>query len=310
MYLDGRANPSEVDTTDSENVFLKQLWSAFLLQEPTEAPEASTDTGTTDTIMPSNKMTHETWRRLIEASSRLSLTQEEDKLPALSGIAKVMQQKGAGTYLAGLWSGDLAADLLWAAGGKRTKLWRAPSWSWASVEGGLIKFTKSRASGIDKTYAIEIVDATCTAAGRDPTGEVADGSVTIKGMMVECLLGRSVTESWEDWHERAIFRGEMRSWAYLDGANGQDIGDKDVGMTVYTLLMHRRLEDLNSNDATPWHALLLRKSRGIGGKAPVQDAYERIGSVQSDWMVSTRRMHNTTWQKWFKDAPTMTVTIV
>src|SRR6266516_4305733 len=59
------------------------------------------------------------WQALLEAYTTRELRKEHDKLPAISGLAKKMQQvicyfTGENdVYLAGLWRSNLAQDLLW-----------------------------------------------------------------------------------------------------------------------------------------------------------------------------------------------------
>lgn len=52
------------------------------------------------------------WRYLVRAHSRGHLTRPLDKLPALSGLAKVYRRHLQDDYLAGLWRGDLLRGLL------------------------------------------------------------------------------------------------------------------------------------------------------------------------------------------------------
>jgi hypothetical protein len=64
-----------------------------------------------------------------------SLTKSSDKLPALSGLIATLQQMGGDTCF--------VKSLLWEAANiepgkaytKRPNQWRAPSWSFASIEG-------------------------------------------------------------------------------------------------------------------------------------------------------------------------------
>ena len=83
----------------------------------------------------------ETWHRCIAMYSSRSLTVPNDKLHAIAGVAKMLNHSGQlGEYLAGIWSTHLAYSLSW-----KSKLgnlssppsYTAPSWSWASVKGGV-----------------------------------------------------------------------------------------------------------------------------------------------------------------------------
>ncbi|KAH6887644.1 heterokaryon incompatibility protein-domain-containing protein [Thelonectria olida] len=143
-------------------------------------------------------------RDLIEAYSLLSLTCETDKLPAFSGLAKqACRTAPSSEYLAGLFRGSLVVDMLWIAQkhdpkSYRPKLehWRAPSWSWASVD-AFVVFPLSSYYHISneepdkgsmlKSY-MEIIDARCTPTTSDPTGQVSDGFVTLRGPAYDCLI--------------------------------------------------------------------------------------------------------------------------
>ncbi len=89
------------------------------------------------------------WHGLVEDYTRLLLTVETDIFPAISGPPKNIQQIRECRYLAGLWETSLLEDMLWfldpwvEAGGlgvgsawpDRPRTRRAPTWSWASVNG-------------------------------------------------------------------------------------------------------------------------------------------------------------------------------
>jgi hypothetical protein len=91
------------------------------------------------------KLTHDvlerirTWQQCVDAYAKRRLTVSSDKFHALSGVAAVINHDGCmGHYLAGIWSNHLAIGLAWS---RRWALlsspptYRAPSWSWASVDG-------------------------------------------------------------------------------------------------------------------------------------------------------------------------------
>lgn len=79
------------------------------------------------------------WYAIIEDYARRALTVPRDKLVAIAGLAKRAHRTLEGTYLAGLWSTQLHIGLTWMvdqhASTSRAPEYRAPSWSWASMDG-------------------------------------------------------------------------------------------------------------------------------------------------------------------------------
>ncbi|OJD39091.1 het-domain-containing protein [Diplodia corticola] len=113
------------------------------------------------------------WEFLVQDYSNRRLTHPEDKLPALAGLAAYFQRalgsnnnnknnrikntnneessdnNDDAAYVAGLWKGHFIHELCWTVDTKRataagtrvvrhtsaTGTWRAPSWSWMSIDG-------------------------------------------------------------------------------------------------------------------------------------------------------------------------------
>lgn len=90
------------------------------------------------------------WCGIVEAYCRRNLSWMRDKLPALSGVAHeffqtLKKERLANQvsvqplrYLAGLWNIEIHKGLMWASGKPTdgaSETYRAPTWSWASVEG-------------------------------------------------------------------------------------------------------------------------------------------------------------------------------
>ncbi|KAK0704513.1 heterokaryon incompatibility protein-domain-containing protein [Lasiosphaeris hirsuta] len=81
------------------------------------------------------------WGALVEAYSDRALTVGDDKLPAVSAIAQAYADAHPEVteYLAGLWREGFLEQCLWRAWDPaktgRPGTYRAPSWSWAAVEG-------------------------------------------------------------------------------------------------------------------------------------------------------------------------------
>ncbi|KAH7410686.1 heterokaryon incompatibility protein-domain-containing protein [Cadophora sp. MPI-SDFR-AT-0126] len=136
------------------------------------------------------------WSRVVDSIAVRDLTFKADLLPSLSGLAKQMQDGGAGTYLAGLWLDDLPHGLLWSTETsihKRVSPYRAPSWSWASVEMNKGPYKRRHIYGqrkLGKVYA-QVLEAHCTPSGKDPLGTVSDGHVSISAPLLEVGCKRS-----------------------------------------------------------------------------------------------------------------------
>lgn len=78
------------------------------------------------------------WEDIVTRFSKLQLSYESDRLPALSGFAKQLQvaDVNVGSYLAGLWSVCLPGLMLWIRSPSspirpRPSIYVAPSRSWA-----------------------------------------------------------------------------------------------------------------------------------------------------------------------------------
>jgi len=80
-------------------------------------------------------------RTIVEDFSKRKFTVSQDRLPALSTIAKEYAIESNDRYLAGIWEASLSNGLSWR-GYSRTQNrysqdYIAPSWSWASYNGGV-----------------------------------------------------------------------------------------------------------------------------------------------------------------------------
>ena len=81
------------------------------------------------------------WQKIVEDFSKRKLTISQDRLPALSAIAKEYAIESNDRHLAGIWESSLSNGLSWR-GYSRTQNrysqdYIAPLWSWASYNGGV-----------------------------------------------------------------------------------------------------------------------------------------------------------------------------
>ncbi|KAL6404051.1 hypothetical protein AUP68_13429 [Ilyonectria robusta] len=117
-----------------------------------------------------------------------NLTYESDIFPTLSGLASRISALLKDGYIAGLWRSNLVEGFSWTHEGKRRplnaqpKLWRAPSWSWASMTDGVLY--KHRISPddlkLDKIYAT-VTDVVCMPTGLQKTGTISSATLTLSG---------------------------------------------------------------------------------------------------------------------------------
>jgi hypothetical protein len=120
------------------------------------------------------------WRRIVSEYSGLELTNKTDRLPAIAGVARQFGELLGTKYLAGLWQSALPGDLLWRVEDTLERQqerppYRAPSWSWVSVDGKVDYYKlKSQDPGFSVAHAASIL-----VADVDPFGEVESGSLQI-----------------------------------------------------------------------------------------------------------------------------------
>ena len=139
------------------------------------------------------------WCEIVEEFSRLRLTRESDRLPALIGVATVFQASLKCGYLAGLWEKDIARGLLWDMTRhensmdyvRRHKRSFAPSWSWASMvletEGSGIIFPAGHDANFktDRRFAYVNTDMPVTAM--DSNFGTPNKAIWIRGAVVTAI---------------------------------------------------------------------------------------------------------------------------
>ncbi|KAK1842595.1 het domain-containing protein [Colletotrichum chrysophilum] len=139
------------------------------------------------------------WRQAVKQYAQLNLTFSKDRFPALAGIAKMWNPQYQDQYFAGLWRDSLHLDLLWLVykPGRRPDDWRAPTWSWASLEhehqeflrfdsdadclnsGKGSWFSLGKTGTEDYAPVAEVLEAVCVPAGIDPTGELSSAHLLL-----------------------------------------------------------------------------------------------------------------------------------
>ncbi|KAI0549033.1 heterokaryon incompatibility protein-domain-containing protein [Xylaria curta] len=225
------------------------------------------------------------WCEVVQAYSRTSLTKPRDKLIALAGVAQLMSplndpapitsSKG---YVAGLFKQHLSLMLEWHSdcsissrrepAGARPPQYRAPSWSWASIDGRVFyDYLPRRVNDIQKWHRrtswemfidrfnhymspadsspscptpsrcldwrplIFQVESSVTTTGESPFGQIVHGSLRLTGLL---FLARDIITA-SSRHSRPIL-------PYLDAPTTSE------GMKPTTLLLPLRCVQLHSED--------------------------------------------------------------
>jgi hypothetical protein len=133
------------------------------------------------------------WNEIVQDYSGSKLTVPTDKLVALSGIVKELRIHLQDDYFAGLWRRYMIHHLLWKVFPpmEARPPYRAPTWSWASVDGFVIEASSiPRVDGKDVLASVQ--DVKVMTVGDDDTGAVEAGYLRIKGQLVRASLERSL----------------------------------------------------------------------------------------------------------------------
>ena len=116
---------------------------------------------------------------------------DKDIFFALAGIAEKFGQLYDNQYVAGLFRQHLPFDLLWQNKGSIAKTYRAPSWSWPSIEGLVEMRAFSDCPFCDKcsiplaglhNTKVELVDP------GNIYGQVRSAELTLRGYLLPCQI--------------------------------------------------------------------------------------------------------------------------
>jgi hypothetical protein len=150
----------------------------------------------------------EQWDKIVWQYSGAKLTFEEDKLVAISGIARIFQERLNDEYIAGLWWSDLVFQLGWRTVGRevaaghyyisppQASQYIAPSWSWASFNGrAMNSYRIDDASTQELSILAEPLHYYYKPASLDKLGQVAGASVHIRAPLHEVSVSRDIRPS-------------------------------------------------------------------------------------------------------------------
>ena len=139
--------------------------------------------------LPSPYTANALWQFIIHDYGRRKLTFIKDRLPALSGVARIVQSLFQTRYLAGHWDDNtLLFSLCWSATSStpepRFAIYVAPSWSWAAFPASV-----TRNNPLHDDYTLvkgtKVLAAETTLDTDDPTGAVLAGYLVVRGVFLD-----------------------------------------------------------------------------------------------------------------------------
>lgn len=160
----------------------------------------------------------QSWDSIVTHYMGCSLTYSEDKLIAFSGLARLFAEIHEDEYLAGIWSKELPSALTWMCRkNRRDRLGfypepdpmieqvppdtRAPSWSWASLDGD---FYPARGS-YHGPELVRVLEADIKPLHNDSFGQLLHGRLKINCVLFEAKFTR-VGEFRDGTDERGYFK--------------------------------------------------------------------------------------------------------
>jgi hypothetical protein len=155
----------------------------------------------------------EAWQRIVEQYSSRKLTVASDKLPAISGIASKIRKTSHSEYVAGLWKGNIASDLLWRLSGSTSEsvssfaldAWRAPTFSWASLDAAVAYTILNDKERETFTPTVTLLAASTVPTGLNPLGGISHASLTLRGPTISATL--CADQHYGKWQYTLMIKG-------------------------------------------------------------------------------------------------------
>ena len=243
------------------------------------------------------------WQDMVQTYTARSLRHYTDVLPAISGLAKKVQESTESGYLAGIWEEELVPGLLWESTPgimqPRPKVpvlepprkCRAPSWSWASVEGpvrtsGTRMGNSTKAAGywgpggptaVDRSYAAmtpEIRGYEVDDVDTSNLGEAAGGSITLSGRMIQVKLicELKVTTGWSYFVEYPVTPSPWQQAIRSPFSPDTELDLDDIGQAWPGPPTVKRTNVAPARGfRAPAHCLLIASAPGVQGQRETHD---------------------------------------
>jgi hypothetical protein len=220
------------------------------------------------------------WQTMLWDYGPRNLTEPSDKLPAISGIARLLAERLDDKYVAGMWRNHLLEHLLWQGlGVRRVPKYRAPSWSWVSVDG-------TPALGLYGNWEPvgEIIDCKVELKEKNIFGEVKSGWIKLKAPMVPLTLDPRVDPKgtgvpYDNNPKVRTEKGDPEGeYSRFDFAFSKSTGREEAlamveslkGVEIFALILAKNLPE-DEDGEIAYHSLIIRPAEGHS------NAMQRVG---------------------------------
>lgn len=245
----------------------------------------------------SRKPLSDIWHEIVALYSGTKLTYSSDKLIALSGVAYAAQLESNGVYCAGLWRADMEEQLCWSplmVRRPRPKGYRAPSWSWAAIDGEVSYQNFSTFMSRDRTLCTKVMDVQMTLSSTNPFGQVRGGNLTLGctamlfGVYCTSVVATSRGHTIQESNIKiAFFGGEFLLPVELDCS--EEVHDSEKIYVLPIAITNQRdtktVKELKKEGTTRWMATKKMAQTPVLGLLlrPIErlkDQYQRVGSFR------------------------------
>ncbi|KAH7350979.1 heterokaryon incompatibility protein-domain-containing protein [Rhexocercosporidium sp. MPI-PUGE-AT-0058] len=248
-----------------------------------------------------SRFEHLGWTDVVELYTQRELSVPADKLVAVSALAErfaEIYQSSLGyhpRYLAGMWEHDLRISLCWylntrlCSPQRRAVEYRAPSWSWASVDGAVITLRRPYRPTACEILAFDTELASISM----PYHSVISGYLTVRGRLRE--------EIW-DRKRQKLLGSVGRDYLSDDAPDGladaldTDLEEDEHGTILVTCLL---MGEDGGRNRTPYGLIL--------SKVPDSpDLYRRVGYFEFELFESSSNVIDFS----FQDCEEQIITII
>ena len=214
------------------------------------------------------------WRECVMSFSKRNLTVANDRLVAISGIARLLRRSAYNDrFLAGLWEDALPYDLLWLCdqtSNLTQEKPRNPSWSWISIDCGIDWPKRERKEDEEPLHYIS--SATYFERGLEPVEclSATELEIVLSARMVPVYPEKDVGS--DSWVVRTLHQRSLPFYPDILLPK-EHIRTRQVTQTCMTNSLYHYLEIIKSEpDQKGWQVGLIVRPSNIAERK-----FERVG---------------------------------